>query len=389
MGNKASIPKPAADGLPISSSSVQTAVVKVDSPAPSVPVVASVTSLAPSPVATATTTNVVQPLPAATLPGTVTFVGPSKQDTFQLNYQQTIADYSLAGFTHMSIGTGVFVSVKVPNGMSNFEGPTAGVIPNGAISATLTNKLNVPVVAQVIPQGPTNVPVVAQMIPALPMPPASTVVAQVIPALPMPPASTVVAPVMTTQAEPDSKALNGLFQRFAQILVNSYFALLREAGTDRLFITTLPIGTGRLVFLNAYLSNVALSDQYILGTNRDGSIYAADIGEKTPLPQFYKVPGGALQVAVAGRQMWIVNSAGDIYTCPDGCKNGQWTKIPGQAWAIGVVDGRIVIRGIDNNIYICTQPCTGNWVKETASSPTMLAPGAAPMVLATSIPKVI
>ena len=196
----------------------------------------------------------------------------------------------------------------------------------------------------------------------------------------MPPASTVVAPVMATttntQRGPDARELNGLFRRFAQILVNSTFVLLREAGTDRLFITSAPLGTSKLVFLNAYLSNIALSDQYILGTNRDGSIYAADLSTVsvtlTQMPQFYKVPGGALQVAVAGRQMWVVSSAGDIYTCPDGCKNGQWTKIPGQAWDIGVMDGTVVIRGTDNNVYTCTQPCTGNWVQETASSPTML-----------------
>ena len=162
------------------------------------------------------------------------------------------------------------------------------------------------------------------------------------------------------------------FRRFAQLLTNSKWLVGREAGTSRLYYAPAPLKPDTTwKYMNGLLGNIALSDKYILGTNRDSTIYAADVssGLETAYssPGWYQVPGAALQVAVADDKLWVVNSAGAIYRSngADGAK-ATWTQINGAGFDIGYdsVKKNLLVRGTDNGYYTCAAPCDqGNWSK--------------------------
>lgn len=354
MGNKTSKPTVMSAVTP-PSAGVSVAVLKVASPSPSVPVVAQTSSLAPTSLAALVRSRPPLALPEA-LPGFVSFGGPNVTNNFSISPGTTHkdVDYSTQGYTKMSLGTGITAVIAKDNGVTTLVGPLTQDTPDGKWTITLTNTSSTPL-------PPAQPAVVPPQIAATTLPPLSVLGAQSTAPLIMATTGPAVPTVANTVVAPDIKPF---LQRFAQILVNSKFALLREQGTDRLYATSLPLGGAPLRFLNGYLSNVALSDFYILGVNRDNSIFAADCSGGFENIKFYNVPGGALQVAVVDKAMWVVNSAGEIFTCPDGCKTGQWSKIPGTALDIGTdLKGNVVVRGTDNAMYVCNSPCTGTWVK--------------------------
>lgn len=163
-------------------------------------------------------------------------------------------------------------------------------------------------------------------------------------------------------------------QRFAQILSNSKYLVAREAGTSMLYFSHAPLSpNSNWTYMNGLLGNIALSDKYILGTNRDGTIFAADVSAATDAvytnPGWFGIPGVALQVAVADDTLWVVNSSGAIFSCTGPCKDGKWTAVNGGGFDIGYdqANKRLVLRGNDNKRYLCPSAagsqCTGNWVQ--------------------------
>lgn len=162
-------------------------------------------------------------------------------------------------------------------------------------------------------------------------------------------------------------------RRFAQILTNSKYLVGREAGTSMLYWAPAPLKPDSkwTAMGGGLLGNIALSDRFILGTNRDGGIYAADLSAATDAvysaPAYYQIPGGALQVAVAEDKFFVLNAAGEIYSAPASAgAKATWTKLNGAGYDIGydAIIKKLVLRGTDNKRYLCDFPCnTGSWTQ--------------------------
>ena len=168
-------------------------------------------------------------------------------------------------------------------------------------------------------------------------------------------------------------------QRFTQIVSNSKWMVGVEAGTDKLFYSPLPL-TPNSVWksANGSLEYISISDQYLLGTNRDGTIYATDVSSGLESaysnPAWYNIPGSLFRTAILGNTFYGINGAGNFYSCAPGaagtqtCKSGNWTSFPGAGMSIAAdpVKNVIITRGTDNNTYTCPSNCSSSvqWVKQ-------------------------
>lgn len=162
-------------------------------------------------------------------------------------------------------------------------------------------------------------------------------------------------------------------KRFTMIVSNSKWMVGTENGTDRLFYARLPL-TSSTVWksMPGLLEWISLNDNYLLGTNRDSTIYATDVssGLETAYsaPAFWNVPGGLYRTALLGKTMYGINNNGQFYRCnPGDCRDGKWSSFPGAGMSIASdpVKNVITTRGTDNKIYVCSDPCNGSWTVQS------------------------
>jgi hypothetical protein len=165
-------------------------------------------------------------------------------------------------------------------------------------------------------------------------------------------------------------AMTKHIRRFPQMVANSKWVVGVEGGSHRLFYAPNPL-TKKSVWKNmngALLESISLSDSYILGNNRDGSIYAADVssGLETAYSgaSFWNIRGQLYQTALLGDNMYGVNGAGNFFQCAGACKDGSWSGFGGAGMSIEADRKANVLktRGTDNSTYTCPYPCaTGAW----------------------------
>jgi len=104
---------------------------------------------------------------------------------------------------------------------------------------------------------------------------------------------------------------------------------------------------------------------YIWGINSSDNIFTC----KKPCTDsnWKQIPGGLEQIEGGDKEVWGVNSAGNIYkTNQDG--TGGWTNIPGKLTNIAQGGGYVWGVNSSNNVYRCKDPCDGNWVLDTTPS---------------------
>ena len=111
--------------------------------------------------------------------------------------------------------------------------------------------------------------------------------------------------------------------------------------------------------ISGALKHVSASVNYIWGVNSADQIWMCP--NPCSAANWVQIPGALKQVDAGDMEAWGVNSNDDIYKRNvDG--SGSWTQLPGKLKHVSA-SGNGYIWGVNSNddIFKCKKPCTGGW----------------------------